>query len=177
MISAPTLGLGLLALHDQYPGAELAGVDADPRNFPLLLRNLQANGVQASLMAAAVAGEPGILGLRIGEDSTCSTLIAGAGIHPGLTASIDVPVLTMPQVRDRLGWSSVDLLKVDIEGAEESLFDASPSWLADVKAIVIEIHPNTTPERIQAHLSPYGFQLRRHGNGREPVYFADKSSA
>ena len=111
------------------------------------------------------------------EESTCSTLITGASIHPGLTASIDVPLLTMPQLLDRLGWSSVDLRKVDIEGAEESLFDGSSSWLAKLKAIVIEIHPNTTSERIQAHLAPYGFQLRRHGNGREPVYFADKTAA
>lgn len=99
------IGLGLLALHDHYSQAKLAGVDADSRNFTLLLRNLQANCVQASLMEVAVAREPGILGLRIGENSTCSILIDGDVIHPGHTACIDVPVLTTPQMLDRLGWS------------------------------------------------------------------------
>jgi hypothetical protein len=36
------IGLGMLALADQYPNAEIAGIEADPRNFPLLLRNLKA---------------------------------------------------------------------------------------------------------------------------------------
>ena len=168
------IGLGLLALHDQYPQAELAGVDADPRNFYLLLRNLAANHLQVSLIVAAVSGEAGILSLRIGENSTCSTLIDGSAIHPGHSGSIDVPCLTMPQVLERLGWPTVDLLKVDIEGAEESLFSGSPEWLQIVQAIVLEIHPNTTPERIQSLLAPYGFRLRRQSQGREPVFFADR---
>jgi hypothetical protein len=82
----------------------------------------------------------------------------------------------MPQILQRLGWRAVDLLKVDIEGAEESLFSESPHWLSMIGAIVLEIHPNTTPERIQAFLAPYGFHLRRQCYGREPVFFADKHS-
>lgn len=171
------IGLGLLVLHDQYPRAELAGVDADPRNFPLLLRNLSDNHLQAHLLAAAVSGEPGILGLRIGANSTCSTLIDGSLIHPSHTTTIDIPCLSMPQVLLHLGWSGVDLLKVDIEGAEESLFSGTPQWLNTVQSIVLEIHPNTTPERIQELLTPYGFRLRRQSFGGEPVFFADRSAS
>lgn len=169
------IGLGLIALHDRYPQAELAGVEADPRNFQLLLRNLADNHLNFPLIAAAVSGEPGIVGLRIGENSTCSTLIDGSMIHSSHAASIDVPCLTMPQILEHLGWPSVDLLKVDIEGAEENLFSGSPQWLHRVQAIVLEIHPNTSPERIQSFLGPYGFRLRRQSFGREPVFFADRS--
>jgi len=169
------IGLGLLALHDQYPQAQIACVDADPRNFQLLLQNLYSNHLHAPLIAAAVSGEPGILGLRIGVNSTCSTLIEGSLIHPSHAATIDIPCLTIPQVLERLGWPGVDLLKVDIEGAEESLFSGSPQWLHQVKAIVLEIHPNTTPDKIQELLAPYGFQLRRQSYGCEPVYFADRT--
>jgi len=171
------IGLGLLCLHDQYPQAELAGIDADPRNFPLLLRNLQDNHLQVPILAAAISGEPGIIGLRIGANSTCSTVIDGSLIHPSHTATIDVPCLTMPQILDRLGWPGVDLLKVDIEGTEENLFSGSPQWLHHVKAIVLEIHPNTTAERIQSLLAPFGFRLRRQSFGREPVFFADRSAS
>lgn len=170
------IGLGLLALHDKYPQAWLAGVETDPRNLPLLIHNLAANKIQVSLLSAAVSGEPGILGLRIGDNSARSTLIQGDPIHPSHAAVIDVPCLTMPQILDRLGWETVDLLKVDIEGAEENLFSGSPQWLSRIEAIVLAIHPNTTPERIQAFLAPYGFNLRRQCYGREPVFFADKHS-
>lgn len=166
------IGLGMLALADQYPNAEIAGIEADPRNFPLLLRNLKANGLTSALISAAIAGEQGLLNFRIGQNSTCSTLISGESIHPGHASSIEVPVLTMEQVLSHLGWPSIDLLKVDIEGAEESLFSGSPAWLEVVGSIVLEIHPNTTPEKIQSYLAPFGFVLRRHTRGREPVYFA-----
>lgn len=169
------IGLGLLALHDQYPQANLAGVDADPRNFPLLLKNLSDNQMNIPLLAAAISGESGILGLRIGSNSTCSTLIDGELIHPSQTGSVNIPCLTMPQVLDWLGWPSIDLLKVDIEGAEESLFSHSPEWLHNVEAIVLEIHPNTTPQKIQDLLAPFGFRLRRQCFGTEPVFFADRS--
>ena len=43
-----------------------------------------------------------MLGLRIGDNSTCSTLLDGSLIHPGHTATIDVPCLTVPQVLERL---------------------------------------------------------------------------
>jgi FkbM family methyltransferase len=170
------IGLGLLVLHDQYPQAELAGVDADPRNFPLLLQNLADNNMALPLLAAAISGETGILSLRIGENSTCSTLIEGDLIHPSHTGTLDVPCLTMSQVLERLNWPSVDLLKVDIEGAEESLFSHENQWLHNVKAIVMEIHPNTTPEKIQDLLAPFGFRLRRQSFGTEPVFFADRSA-
>jgi FkbM family methyltransferase len=140
------------------------------------LKNLADNNLRFPLLAAAVSGESGILRLRIGSNSTCSTLIDGELIHPGHTGAIDIPCLTIPEVLQRLGWSGVDLLKVDIEGAEESLFSHSPQWLHDVQAIVLEIHPNTSPEKIQSLLEPFGFRLRRQSFGNEPVFFADRSA-
>lgn len=169
------IGMGLIALHDQFPQADFAGVEADPRNFPLLLTNLSANNIKASLLSAAVFGEPDILSLRIGSSSTCSTLIDGTLLHSTITDTVDIPCLTMPQVLEWLGWPCIDLLKVDIEGAEESLFSHSSNWLHNVQSIVLEIHPNTTPEKIQNLLSPFGFRLRRHSFGNEPVFFADRS--
>lgn len=171
------VGLGLLALRDLYPSSKFACVEADPRNFQLLTKNLSINNFQAVLISAAVAGEQGLLDFRIGENTTCSTLVDASGIHPGHTDSIVVPVLTMHQVLEYLAWPEVDLLKIDIEGAEDSLFSGNPSWLNQINSIVIEIHPNTTPEKVQDQISPYGFRLRRHGHGREPVFFADRTAA
>jgi hypothetical protein len=38
--------------------------------------------------------------------------------------------------------------------------------------MVLEIHPNTSPNEIGDFLSPFGFRLKRIGYGAEPVYFA-----
>lgn len=41
----------------------------------------------------------------------------------------------------KLGYDRVDLLKIDIEGAELDLLTKENSWLSKVNAIVAEIHP------------------------------------
>ena len=40
------------------------------------------------------------------------------------------------------GWTTVDLLKIDIEGAERELFEKSRSddWIQKVRVFVIELH-------------------------------------
>jgi FkbM family methyltransferase len=168
------IGLAALVLHDHHPQAQFCCVEADPRNHELLLRNLSTNSVPAQIVAAAVGPEPGLLSLRFGQDSTCSTLIDESMIHPGLHEQITVPIVTMVELLKTMGWQRVDLLKIDIEGAEEDLLKSSPSWLEYVGTIVMEIHPNTTPERIADYLKPHGFRLQRHRAGREPVYVATR---
>ncbi|MCT0229486.1 FkbM family methyltransferase [Synechococcus sp. CS-1324] len=170
------IGLGAVVFHGQSPEAEILCVEADPRNVQLLLRNLKDNGIPAHVVAAAIGPEQGLLSLRIGQDSTCSTLVDASVIHPGMNAEVKVPVVSMDQLLEVCGWSRIDLLKIDIEGAEEELLCESPHWLEKVGAIVMEIHPNTTPERIAGYLRPYGFVLEKHGEGREPVYVASKQT-
>ena len=50
--------------------------------------------------------------------------------------------ITIDDVLARWGnGTSVDLLKIDIEGAEKELFSApSDSWLARTRLIIIELH-------------------------------------
>ncbi len=48
------------------------------------------------------------------------------------------------------------------------------SWLEHVGAILMEIHPNTTDREIGGFLTPFGFSLRRHCFGAEPVYLATR---
>jgi hypothetical protein len=93
-----------------------------------------------------------------------------------LTDRTEVEVTTIPALLDEAGWDSVDLVKIDIEGSEDELLSSNNGWLSSVGAILLEIHPNTTPEKIGSCLSPYGFSLRRHGHGREPVYVATRES-
>jgi hypothetical protein len=48
---------------------------------------------------------------------------------------------TMTEILDYSGFKRVDLLKVDIDGAERELFSMRDlSWLACVDAIAIEFH-------------------------------------
>tara|TARA_B100002051_G_C16647159_1_gene591869 strand:- start:131 stop:958 length:828 start_codon:yes stop_codon:yes gene_type:complete len=167
------IGLGVICLRDEFPEAELVAVEADPRNFELLSRNLQQNNVDARLISAAASVHGGeLLALRLFDNTTCSTLIAEDGFHPGHQAVVQVPTLSMDQLLSSAGWDSVDLLKIDIEGAEDELLSVDNQWLEKVGVLMLEIHPNTTPVKIESYLRPFGFVLERHHNSLEPVFVA-----
>ncbi len=89
-----------------------------------------------------------------------------------LSRGVDVQVMTVPQLLAEEGWDRVDLLKIDIEGTEQELLGRDNTWLQDIGAIMLEIHPNTSADVISAFLRPFGFHLSRFGHGAEPVYLA-----
>lgn len=167
------IGMGAVYLNALFSGAEFICVEPDPRNLSLLSLNLQTNQVLARVENVAVASQSGIMQLRFGADPTCSALETSP-MHQ-LENSVSVTVKTMDEVLDAAGWDSVDLLKIDIEGIEDELLSKNNGWLNRISALILEIHPNTTSERIASYLHPFGFQLKRVGYGAEPVYFAARS--
>ena len=169
------IGFGSVFFAGLFPKAVFGVVEPDPRNLPLLRRNLEINGVAAQVVEGAIGAEAGSLQLRFGRDPTCSSL-AGTGMHD-LSDTVRVDLTTVPQVLENLGWDKVDLLKIDIEGAEDDLLSRHNDWLERVGAILMEIHPNTTAERLNRCVAPHGFTLERFGSGREPVYLAVKRTA
>src|SRR4029453_16016552 len=50
------------------------------------------------------------------------------------------PGLTIDRLMRQYGWDYIDLLKIDIEGAEKEVFETSASWIGKVGIIVVELH-------------------------------------
>jgi len=167
------IGMGSGYISALHPRAEFAVVEPDPRNIGVLEDNLATNGVKCRVFSAAAGPSAGRLRLRMGPNPSCSALETST-LHD-LVDGMEVEVITIPWLLDAMGWDRVDLLKIDIEGAEENLLRENNGWLDRVGAIVMEIHPNTTPERIASYLAPFGFVLERTGHGREPVYLATRN--
>lgn len=162
------IGMTAVYFSGVWPDAQYLCVEPDPRNLELLRLNLAQNSLPAQVVEGAVGARPGRLELLFDDDPTCSTLLT-SGLH-GHTRGIEVEVTTVEEVLDRAGWDDIDLLKIDIEGAEEDLLSGSPAWLDRVKAIIIEIHPNTTPEKIAGYLKKRGFILQELPVQSSPVY-------
>src|SRR3989442_341315 len=60
-------------------------------------------------------------------------------VHPG--ASWTVPAITLDSYFERHVRSRVDLLKVDVEGAEDAVLRGGKAALAAVENVVLELHP------------------------------------
>jgi FkbM family methyltransferase len=123
-----------------YPDAQIVAVELQPDNYAMLVRNTEEYPNITTLHAAVwnesgrrmTVDDPGIgnWGFRASSSS-----------GPGPT----VEAVTVPEIMDRFGMERVDLLKLDIEGAERVVLDAADAWIDKVDAVVAELHDRMTP--------------------------------
>lgn len=135
------IGLAAVWFAKRYPGARIVAVEPDRGNFALLEANTVALP-QVQPACAAIWAEdrvvhmvdPGLgpWGLRVAEPTE-----AGPGV--------DVEAISMPTLMERFELERIDLLKIDVEGAERRLFDGDVAWLERVGAIAIELHDRFEP--------------------------------
>lgn len=74
-----------------------------------------------------------------------------------------VPGISLPEIMRRFSVSFIDLLKVDIEGAEYALFAGPLPWLSVVGAIVMEVHnfsEHDDPAAVIAALGDFTVEMK-----------------
>jgi FkbM family methyltransferase len=127
------IGFSSLSYKRKYPKAKIIAFEPDPTFLPVLKRNLSHNGaVDVEIVDAAVWTEnatsywyiEGVDGSHLGDDS--------------LDPSKRTTVKTI-DLREYLN-RTVDLLKLDIEGAEYRVIDHVKRYLGNVKSLSIECH-------------------------------------
>ncbi len=62
-----------------------------------------------------------------------------------LSSQCQVSALSMPSLLKYFPEGRVNLLKVDVEGAEKEVFESSTAWIENIDAIVIELHDRYKP--------------------------------
>lgn len=132
------IGLASRFFAFRYPQASILAVEPVGSNLEVLQRNA-ATCPRITVRSGAVWGRAAALA-STGEESWSHTFREARAGTPSIRAS------TVPDLMDAMGWDAVDVLKLDVEGAEREIFgDAAASWLPRVKVIVIELHDRMTP--------------------------------
>jgi FkbM family methyltransferase len=140
------IGLASLYLASAYPSARIFAIEPNGDNFELLKTNLKeliqekrCVPMQAAVWSArkALMVDPQWLsdsynGFRLLEQPS-----PGDAVVQGFT---------MEEILASSQFQQVDLLKVDIEGAEVELFRNDLGWLGRVGAIAIEFHGRSRDE-------------------------------
>ena len=145
-------------------------VEPNPRSLSKLKFNLEHNRIPAKVVNAAVSDQIGEATLHAGTTSTGFSLLAD---HPNrVPDSFTVATTTVQAlIAEYFPAGTVDLCKMDIEGAEFEVMESTPPGvLQKCRQVICEIHP--APER-----TPEGFGdlLRRAGFIPAPGQPADAS--
>ena len=151
------IGTSVLFLHQLFPDAKIACVEPSPLNTQVLKRNVALNGIRGRVFEGAIGNEPGFVDLYLSEQPDCNSVIPNG--EQGQT--VRVPQFTVARIMEEMGWDGIDLLKMDIEGAEMGVIGPHSSWLNHVRYIVGESHVGFgySYSELRADLEAYGFAL------------------
>ena len=152
------IGLASLYFKRLYPRARITAFEADPVLADVCRRNMQANGAADVLVEAkAVWRDDGVV--RFQQEGADSGAVEGTST--GLVGrTVEVPAVRLRTLIER---EPIDLLKLDIEGAEPQVLADCEGALGNVKAMLLDVHEfdpthRNTPE-IMRLLTDAGFTL------------------
>ncbi len=170
------IGMSVLYFKTMYPGAIITCFEPDTQNFELLKRNVLANRLEnVSIHQLALSDAEGEVKLFSAPNTLNSGLYGGVG-----SAYQVVPSKKLSSFIDR----EVDLLKVDIEGAEDlvisDLVHSGKIFL--IKKMIIEHHPgisHRTIDEFLGQLGAHGFNVtvsknQLHPEAREVLIVAER---
>lgn len=160
----------LCAAHLVGRTGRVLSIEVDPRACRTLKASVARNNLHSvTVLEMAASDGPGVLRLheyegRANESGNFGLIDAAAGGSP--RREYEVTASPIDDVLDRAGIEHVDLLKMDIEGAEGRALAGLQRALADrrIKFLILEMHPEylrnqgTSAEQIVADLRAYGYR-------------------
>jgi FkbM family methyltransferase len=155
-------GLAALYFEGAYPDVRILAVEPVPETAAVLKTNL-ARGLHSGrhqVLQCAAWSDDRSLALVPGPNADAFTYVSTRPIEPGDASAPITRGKTMQQLIDASGFDQIDLLKIDIEGAERELFRGHLRWLDRVRSIAIEFH-DTSREDIgfDKLMRAYGFAI------------------
>jgi FkbM family methyltransferase len=139
------IGLFSLFVLDHFPSAVIHSVEASRETYDILRRNRKLNG------RLAWEVHWGAMWNQDGEISFDDEEKASTGHHIDFSGTTgrrsNVPAISLSTLLRERVKSDVDILKVDIEGAEEAVLCEDPALLGSVGAVTAEIHPDRCNQR------------------------------
>lgn len=163
------VGLSVVYFLRQYPGASVICVEPEPSNFVQLSKNLLPEITSGKVMAieAAVTGKDGNVSFEPATVKYNSRI--GEGSLAKNTKGICINTLL-----DQFGISHINLLKMDVEGAEAAIFSANVDWLRKVDNIIIELHGTEAYTICMLALEQHAFVVSPISTvpGNENLYWA-----
>jgi FkbM family methyltransferase len=138
----------------RFAEARVFALEPNPESYRLALQNLSAYGDRVIVSPLALWESEGTVRF-VGEQTGAS--IAEEGI--------EVRTTTVEAILDGLGVDRIDLMKMDIEGAELTVLNSGVGgWLRAVQVLLLETHGRDIEDQAISLLEREGYRIHRHRN-------------
>lgn len=140
------IGLAAIYFSSKFPEAKIIAVEPEDSNFEILKKNVAPYGNIVPLRAALWH-----------ENAQINLMDPGLGKWGFMTQEQDgheqaygevvhkVQGMTVDSIMRQYGIEHIDILKVDIEGAEREIFQDPSAWIGETDALIIELHEHMKP--------------------------------
>jgi len=143
------IGMASVWLAKKFSFSQVIAVEPDPNNAALVRGNLKLNGISGEVLEAAIGPKDGTARFQFSELSNLGRLSENGSL---------VPMISMDTIIRRFPGTRFPLIKIDVEGGEQDLFDGPAGWLAHTDAIIIEFHSMVDCSRVPGLVSSKGFK-------------------
>lgn len=135
------IGLAAIYFANKYPDAKIIAIEPESSNFELLTKNTEPYPgiipVQAALWH--VNEDINVIDAGYGKWGFMTEMKNSQEKLPGSICNA-VAGMTVDRIMRDYALEKIDILKVDIEGADREVFSSTSAWLDKVDAIIIELH-------------------------------------
>lgn len=166
------IGLASMFIEQSRLPRLVVAVEPDATNYALLKLN-NADAIRDGRLfphQAFIAAHAGNAAIFRANTQPAGYRMASSDESTELGAAADiVACTTMVDLVAHHNVEVIDLLKCDIEGAEEALFSDCKAWIHRVRSLVVETHHPYSPERLIEDLRTAGANvnvqnIKRRGN-------------
>jgi len=135
----------------RFPKLKVIALEPNPPTYEMASQNLKPYGERAVLMKK---------GLWAGDQNL---LFDGASIGASIRdQGFEIECISLPTILERFSIARLNILKINIEGAEKEIFSSNPeAWLDRVDLLIIQLHGPEITTLISQTLQRSNFSMKQ----------------
>lgn len=135
------IGLASIYFANRYPGARIIAIEPEQSNFDMLKENV-AQYSNIIPIQAALWNKNEEINLVDPGRGKWAFMTEMKNASEGLAGEIchTVAAMTVDKIMKDYDLEKIDILKLDIEGAEKEVFGDTSAWINRVDVLIVELH-------------------------------------
>lgn len=138
------IGLASVYFANKFPGAKIIAIEPELSNFKLLQKNI-SQYENISAIQAALWNKNDTIDLIDPGLGYWAFQTIGAADSTSAKKHSKVKAITMDQLIREYNLEYIDILKMDIEGAEKEVLESADPWIDKIGVLIIELHERIKP--------------------------------